>query len=160
MLNNFIKTLLFKLILASTLLVCASQTQTTILPSEATSSTNQIIVDLGYAKYQGHVNPSTGNTEFLGIRFARAPVGNLRWDAPQPPLPQLTGGPRDVIVADTLPDRCIGTSSFGLGDFSPFVEGAGGDFSTREGSGGRVGRVVERSVIDPPGMSEDCLFLK
>ncbi|KAJ7163554.1 Alpha/Beta hydrolase protein [Mycena crocata] len=43
------------------------------------------IVDLGYARYQGTVDASTNFTTFLGIRYAAAPTGNLRFRAPQPP---------------------------------------------------------------------------
>ena len=32
-------------------------------------------VDLGYAKYQGVVNAKTGNTQFRGVRYAKAPTG-------------------------------------------------------------------------------------
>lgn len=35
------------------------------------------IVDLGYAQYQGASNVDTGNTEFLGIRFAAPPTGMI-----------------------------------------------------------------------------------
>lgn len=115
---------------------------------ESISDITNPIVNLGYAKYQGVVNSNTGNTEFLGVRFARAPVQELRWDAPQAPL---SVSDNEVVLADTLPVRCIGTSSPGLGDFSPFVENK---FSAR-----KVAR-ERRDVIDPPGMSEDCLFLK
>ncbi|KAI0152868.1 alpha/beta-hydrolase [Xylariaceae sp. FL1272] len=43
------------------------------------------IVDLGYAKYQG-LRLDAGVDQFLGMRYAQAPVGNLRWRAPQDPL--------------------------------------------------------------------------
>ena len=33
------------------------------------------IVDLGYAQYQGVSNSESGNTEFLGIRYAAPPTG-------------------------------------------------------------------------------------
>lgn len=39
------------------------------------------IVDLGYAQYQGTVDPSTSTTSFLGIRYAAPPLGGFlfRW---------------------------------------------------------------------------------
>ena len=40
------------------------------------------VVDLGYAKYQGNALVS-GVNEYLGMRFAASPVGDLRWRAPQ-----------------------------------------------------------------------------
>lgn len=43
------------------------------------------LVDLGYSKYQG--NKSTnGITQWLGMRYAAPPVGNLRFRAPQDPV--------------------------------------------------------------------------
>ncbi|KAF5577318.1 triacylglycerol lipase II precursor [Fusarium pseudocircinatum] len=41
-------------------------------------------VDLGYSKYQGNVLESNIH-EYLGIRYAKAPTGDLRWKAPQEP---------------------------------------------------------------------------
>ncbi|KAH6608363.1 hypothetical protein Trco_001709 [Trichoderma cornu-damae] len=45
------------------------------------------IVDLGYAKYRG-VRLPAGVDEFLGMRFAQAPLGKLRFRAPQDPTPE------------------------------------------------------------------------
>jgi hypothetical protein len=33
------------------------------------------IIDLGYAQYQGAVNAATSITNFMGIRYAAAPIG-------------------------------------------------------------------------------------
>ncbi|KAJ7863934.1 Alpha/Beta hydrolase protein [Mycena olivaceomarginata] len=60
------------------------------------------IVDLGYAQYQGTVNTSTNLTMFVGIRYAAAPIGALRFRAPQPP-PSVTG----VLQATTQPNQCF-----------------------------------------------------
>ncbi|KAI4282223.1 MAG: hypothetical protein L6R38_003087 [Xanthoria sp. 2 TBL-2021] len=59
-------------------------------------------VDLGYERYQGVAEPSTGLNTFKGIRFAAPPTGSRRW---QPPAaPQVN---RDqVLRADALPERC------------------------------------------------------
>ena len=43
-------------------------------------------VDLNYAQYAG-TTLSSGISQFLGLRFAKAPIGNLRFAAPQPPDP-------------------------------------------------------------------------
>jgi len=45
------------------------------------------IIDLGYAKYQG-VSLEAGVDQYLGIRYAASPLGDLRWRAPQDPRPQ------------------------------------------------------------------------
>jgi carboxylesterase type B len=42
-------------------------------------------VDLGYSIYAGTYDPDTEINTFWGIRYASAPIGNLRWQAPQPP---------------------------------------------------------------------------
>lgn len=41
-------------------------------------------VDLGYAKYKG-TTLSAGVNQYLGMRFARPPLGYLRWRAPVEP---------------------------------------------------------------------------
>lgn len=45
-------------------------------------------VDLGYATYRGIRLQDAGVDEYLGMRYAQAPVGNLRFRAPQDPLPE------------------------------------------------------------------------
>lgn len=44
-------------------------------------------VDLGYATYKG-TRLKTGVDEYLGIRYAQPPVGDLRFRAPRDPLPE------------------------------------------------------------------------
>ena len=41
-------------------------------------------VDLGYSKYEGRVL-SNGITQWLGMRYAAAPIGELRFMPPQDP---------------------------------------------------------------------------
>ncbi|KAF8857961.1 carboxylesterase type B [Acephala macrosclerotiorum] len=43
-------------------------------------------VDLGYSIYQGVANSTTNLTTYFGIRYAAPPIGDLRWQAPQPPV--------------------------------------------------------------------------
>lgn len=38
-------------------------------------TTTSPVVDLGYAKYSGTFNATTGTTHFLGIRYAAPPTG-------------------------------------------------------------------------------------
>lgn len=45
-------------------------------------------VDLGYSQYEGRVL-SNGITQWLGMRYAAAPVGELRFMPPQDP-PQMS----------------------------------------------------------------------
>lgn len=143
---------------------------------DASTTSRDFIVDLGYAKYQGHINPTTRNTEFLSIRFAAPPtgsyppkisgrylwsrwvykhiyipLGNLRWSAPQPP--SHTPG---VQAANTLPNRCISTTGLGTSNFSPFRVG----FNATRTTPLAPEVMGKRATIQIPPSSEDCLFLK
>ncbi|KAL8889300.1 MAG: hypothetical protein Q9192_006041, partial [Flavoplaca navasiana] len=69
-------------------------------PSNASSTAPE--VDLGYERYQGVADPSTGLYTFKGIRFAAPPTGTRRWQ--KPAAPQVN---RDQLLpADALPERC------------------------------------------------------
>ncbi|KAJ6572346.1 Alpha/Beta hydrolase protein [Mycena capillaripes] len=59
------------------------------------------IIDLGYATYQGTVT-AANISHFLGIRYAAAPLGDLRFHAPQPPA-NICG----LQQASSMPDRCF-----------------------------------------------------
>ncbi|KAF4596861.1 hypothetical protein EYR40_007448 [Pleurotus pulmonarius] len=61
-----------------------------VLVSLASAQAPAPIIDVGYARYQGIVNTRTKISTYLGIRYAAAPVGNLRFRAPQSP-PFLPG---------------------------------------------------------------------
>lgn len=43
-----------------------------------------VVVDLGYSKYRGQAFLD-GTSQWLGIRYAAAPVGKLRFAAPRAP---------------------------------------------------------------------------
>ncbi|KAF7342778.1 Carboxylic ester hydrolase [Mycena sanguinolenta] len=60
------------------------------------------VVDLGYAQYQGVVDIDSNITKFLGMRFAAAPTGNLRWRMPTAP-PNVDG----IQQASADPTQCI-----------------------------------------------------
>lgn len=51
---------------------------------EPTKKREGPFVDLGYSKYEGNVLESNIH-EYLGIRYAKAPTGDLRWRAPEEP---------------------------------------------------------------------------
>ncbi|GJJ10739.1 hypothetical protein Clacol_004966 [Clathrus columnatus] len=71
------------------------------------SNTTGPIVDLGYSVYQGSAQ-SNGQNQFLGIRFAAPPLGDLRFRKPHPPLntsgiqPATEFGPICLGVAQGL----------------------------------------------------------
>ncbi|KAJ7511448.1 Alpha/Beta hydrolase protein [Mycena galericulata] len=94
------------------------------------SAQNFPTVDLGYAQYQGTVGAVTNITYFLGIRYAAAPLGDLRFRAPQAPL-NVTG----VQPATVQPNECMQASP-GLSPINPF-----------------------ESRATAVNASEDCLFL-
>ncbi|KAJ7456044.1 Alpha/Beta hydrolase protein [Mycena galericulata] len=88
------------------------------------------VIDLGYAQYQGTVNTSTNLTTFLGIPYAAAPIGDLRFSAPQPPK-NVTG----VQQATAEPNQCF--------------QAGGGTSATNP--------LDSRDIV--VATSEDCLFL-
>ncbi|KAF5342611.1 hypothetical protein D9611_001408 [Ephemerocybe angulata] len=111
--------------------------------SQSTTSSSAVpIVNLGYAQYQGVPN-TKGNTDFLGIRYAAPPVGNLRFREPQAPATV-----KGVQVANKQPNICS-QGVFGANSVSPFR----GSNTT-----GASTSLTERDVVIPP-VSEDCLFL-
>ncbi|THV05590.1 alpha/beta-hydrolase [Dendrothele bispora CBS 962.96] len=93
-----------------------------------------MIIDLGYARYQGTFDSRNNVTNFLGVRYASAPVGNLRFSAPRQPA--ITPG---IQLADTQPSSCTSSRN-------PFSTARA---SIREGQ-------IETSVMKG---TEDCLFL-
>ncbi|KAJ6458405.1 Alpha/Beta hydrolase protein [Mycena vitilis] len=72
-----------------------------LLSVRAAGSSTAPVIDLGYAKYQGVVDTALNVTAFRGIRYAAAPIGSLRWQAPHPPL--KVGG---VQQASNDPPQC------------------------------------------------------
>ncbi|KAH6678129.1 carboxylesterase type B [Halenospora varia] len=69
---------------------------------QSSNTANPLQVDLGYSIYEGISNSSTGLNVFNGIRFAQPPIGNLRWQAPQPPLVNRSS----VIQANAYGSQC------------------------------------------------------
>ena len=56
----------------------------------------QPLVDLGYSRFLGSALPS-GVSQWLGMRYAAAPLGNLRFRAPQDPPRN-----RSIQIADQV----------------------------------------------------------
>ena len=57
------------------------------------------LVDVSYSKYQG-VALENGITQWMGVRYAAPPVGDLRFAAPCDPIKNKT-----TIIADTVSTR-------------------------------------------------------
>ncbi|KAK4207680.1 acetylcholinesterase [Rhypophila decipiens] len=64
---------------------------------------DDLVVNLGYAKYQGVANAASGVNSWKGIRFAAAPTGNLRWQPPRSP-PLVLNAP--VTPANSFGPMC------------------------------------------------------
>lgn len=71
----------------------------------ADSASAQVKLTTGFV--EGTVDPSTRVRAFKGIPYAAPPVGDLRWKAPQPPIPWS-----GVRKADDFGDRCVQASIF------------------------------------------------
>jgi hypothetical protein len=67
-------------------LLCAwiTTVMTAYTTPQAPSNQSAARVNLGYAQYQGKVLRN-GVSQYLGMRFAKEPTGDLRWRAPQEP---------------------------------------------------------------------------
>ena len=63
---------------------------------------SEAIVDLGYSVYKG-TTLKNGQNQFLGIRFAAPPVGDLRFRKPQSPLPT-----KGIQAATAFRPVCLG----------------------------------------------------
>jgi hypothetical protein len=84
--------------------------------SSSISIATDTLVDLGYSKYQGRV-VGDGTTQWLGIRYAAPPLGELRFAAPR--LPGNREGVQDATKVSTT---VIG-SFFVAFQFSLFFSG-------------------------------------
>ncbi|KAE9408462.1 alpha/beta-hydrolase [Gymnopus androsaceus JB14] len=87
------------------LLVVFLASATTSLSSQMLSrASNDVpIIDLGYAQYQGVFDSVNNVTNYLGVRYAAPPTGDLRWRAPQSPANNNSVG---VQQANTQPNPC------------------------------------------------------
>ncbi|EPS95764.1 hypothetical protein FOMPIDRAFT_1032719 [Fomitopsis schrenkii] len=109
----------------------------TALPSTALkqrwANESTPVVNLGYAQYQGTYDPDTNISYFFGIRYAEAPTGDLRWQAPQ--TPTTTAG---IQQATAQPNECYQAPT-GNATTSPY----------------RTSTLQARAI----SQDEDCLFL-
>jgi len=81
------------------------------------------VVKLPYARYEGFHNATTGLDVFLGIRYARAPTGALRWSAPKTPDTES-----ETLQATSQPPKCFQFSlRSGSNNTSPGVSGPSED---------------------------------
>ncbi|KAK6206388.1 acetylcholinesterase [Colletotrichum tabaci] len=86
------------------------------------------VVDLGYEVHQAiSYNESTGNYNFTNIRYAQAPVGDLRFRAPEPPVrrnPVVQIGDQGRICPQAMPEWTLisgqFTQAFAAGNASSF----------------------------------------
>ncbi|KAF7557690.1 hypothetical protein G7Z17_g454 [Cylindrodendrum hubeiense] len=88
------------------------------LASYTQIATSIAVVDLGYAKYAGD-SLAAGVDQFLGMRYARPPIGDLRFRAPQKPQTEF-----GIKSATQFGKACIGPGhvpSSSLGEDCLFV---------------------------------------
>ncbi|MCJ1476292.1 hypothetical protein MMC13_004958 [Lambiella insularis] len=67
---------------------------------------NATFIDLGYAKYQGIQNTTSGINSWFGIRYARSPTGHLRWQPPQDIELSANYSSSSVLNATVLGPSC------------------------------------------------------
>ncbi|KAI6084841.1 putative carboxylesterase [Hypoxylon rubiginosum] len=80
-------------------------------------------VDLGYATYQGYYNSTYDLNIWKSVRYAAPPIGNLRWQAPQPPVPDNG----QVTPAVDQPPLCPQSGAFGVPEAYGFNSGPGNE---------------------------------
>ncbi|KAG8705770.1 hypothetical protein FRC09_002763 [Ceratobasidium sp. 395] len=88
-----------RVIPAFAILLWSSTTSALSLPRTGSSRPT---VKLPDARYQGFHNETTGLDVFLGIRYAKAPTGALRWRAPKAPKPSDR-----TLQATSQPAKCF-----------------------------------------------------
>ncbi|KAL7917262.1 Alpha/Beta hydrolase protein [Trichoderma austrokoningii] len=82
-------------------------------------------IDLGYAVYEGVYNDTYHLNTWKSIRYAAPPIGNLRWQAPQPPL-NATSRNRLVPAVDQ-PPWCPQSGAYGVPSVYGFNSGLGNE---------------------------------
>ncbi|KAK1625196.1 Alpha/Beta hydrolase protein [Colletotrichum phormii] len=69
------------------------------LPKQRQSAS--LVIDLGYAKYEGYNNATSGLNIWKGIRYAAPPTGSQRWQPPRLPSSNDTAGAGGGVTAAT-----------------------------------------------------------
>lgn len=77
-------------------------------PLHSSPTTVPTLIDLGYSKYQGSALDA-GVNQYLGVRYAAPPIGDLRWRAPADP--EVTNATQDASA--------FGPICLGIGDVFP-----------------------------------------
>ncbi len=73
----------------------------------ATATAVPTTVDVGYTKYVGSAL-STGITQWMGMRYAAAPIGDLRFMPPQDPPNSDEPQPADTVSQAAPPSPAAG----------------------------------------------------
>ena len=105
------------------------------LPTANTASTSEPVVHIGAGTLRGTTAGSA--IAFRGIPYARPPVGELRWQPPQPPLPWQ--GVREALQPGSA---CTQRTSGLIPFIAPMAQAYGSNFEQ-----------------PPIKSSEDCLYL-
>ena len=72
---------------------------------------NPPLAVLDYGIFQGFINETNNWNLFLGIPFAKPPVGTLRWQKPEPPVNLIDQG---IINATVYKSECPQSSDTGI----------------------------------------------
>lgn len=142
---------------ASPLLLAFSALVCTGFPLRPRQDNNLPVVDLGYELHRAaSYDQATDIYTFTNIRYAQAPVGDLRFRAPLPPLPN-----RDTIQNGSGTRICPqGVPEWQARAFGPFVEYTSGrrNFSLAAWVAD-VANATAPPINFTAGNTEDCLFL-
>ena len=113
----------------------ASSFSNLALPAASTVSTSEPVVQIGAGTLRGTIIGSA--IAFRGIPYARPPIGELRWQPPEPPLPWQ--GVREALQpGSSCTQRTSGLTPF----IAPMAQAYGSNFEQ-----------------PPIKSSEDCLYL-
>ncbi|KAH0439655.1 hypothetical protein CcaCcLH18_02765 [Colletotrichum camelliae] len=134
------------------------------LPTPSHASSSLATVDLGYEVHRAiSFNETTGILNFNNIRYAQAPIGSLRFRAPQPPTgrhPEIQTGEHGRICPQAMPKWFDITQRF----VSAYAAGNQTTFNYTNAE--EMARTVrERREWPAPWANpnnhttEDCLFL-